>query len=93
MNKTNVSSEKLQEIRRLLPWGAQTEIAKRLSTKENKVTPQDVNRSLHGRKLRHGEVAARDIIMAALEIITDQQAENARVNKAVDDVIIAAKKK
>jgi hypothetical protein len=42
-----------------IPWGAQTLIAKRLSTKENKVTPQDVNRSLHGRKLRHGEVAAR----------------------------------
>jgi hypothetical protein len=90
MTNTSITKEKLQEIRQLLPWGAQTEIAKRLTGSGRILTAQDVNKVLHGRGLRYGKPDVREIILAATEIITAVQAENERVNKAVDEVLSTA---
>ena len=90
MTKTSISKERLQEIRELLPWGAQTEIAKRLCERGRRITVQDVNKVLHGQGLRFGKPDVREIILAATEIITAVQAENERVNKAVDEVLSTA---
>lgn len=90
MTNTSISKERLQEIRELLPWGAQTEIAKRLCERGRRITVQDVNKVLHGQGLRFGKPDVREIILAATEIITAVQAENERINKAVDEVLSTA---
>jgi uncharacterized UPF0146 family protein len=90
MTKTSISREMLQEIRELLPWGAQTEIAKRLAERGRRLTVQDVNKVLHGRGLRFGKPDVREVILEATEIITAVQAENERINKAVDEVLSTA---
>lgn len=80
----------MQEIRELLPWGAQTEIAKRLAERGRRLTVQDVNKVLHGRGLRFGKPDVREVILEATEIINAVQAEASHVNKAVDEVLSTA---
>lgn len=93
MTNQIISKEKLQEVRELLPWGAQTEIAKRLSTDSRILTVQDVNKVLHGQGLRFGKPDVREIIMAAIDIIKNMQAENEDINKAVHQVLTTAESK
>ena len=90
MTKTNFTREKLQEIRKLLPWGAQTEIAKRLSSDGRMLSVQDVNKVLHGRGLKYGKTDSREIIMAAVEIISAVNIESEQLNKAVQEALSTA---
>lgn len=90
MTNATITKEKLQEIRGLLPWGAQTEIAKRLCERGRRLTVQDVNKVLHGRGLRFGKPDVREIILAATDLIASVQAEASHVKKAVEEVLTTA---
>lgn len=90
MTNTSISKERLQEIRELLPWGAQTEIAKRLCERGRRITVQDVNKVLHGRGLKYGKTDSREIIMAAVEIISAVNIETEQLNKAVQEALSTA---
>ena len=81
METQALTAEKLTKLRKGLPNGAQTEIAKR-----HGIRVQDVNRILHGQKVRTKKCNYLEIISEALEIYNKHNALLEEVNDAIEEL-------
>lgn len=87
MKKEHFSSEKLKELREILPWGAQTKIAETLTTPEKPITPQLVSKVLHNIPIRLGLCDPMTIIMEASRLASEVKTSRESTEKAVDEVL------
>ncbi len=71
MKNQEYSEDFLKRLRQLLPWGAQTKIAQKLSTLEIPVTVYDVHKVLHGAGLKYGKIPVPLIIKEAESICNE----------------------
>jgi flagellar biosynthesis regulator FlbT len=84
MKTEQFSSEFLTRLRSVLPYGAQAEIARKLSTPDSPLGLKDVIKALHGKRLRYPKIDSSLIIQEAIEIYKAVTASRKGVKEAVD---------
>ena len=81
MENQTITNESLTKIRKGLPNGAQTEIAKKY-----RIRVQDVNRILHGQKVRPYKCNYLEIIKDALDIYSKHNALQGEIADAIEEL-------
>lgn len=79
MRNIQLSPKELKVIREGLPQGAQTQIAKR-----HNVRPQDVNKILHGIKIRYGKCNEGEVLNDAILIFNEANEPKKRAKEAIE---------
>lgn len=85
------SHEILSKIRKALPNGAQAEIARRLSTPENKVSREQVRKVLHGLPIRYKKINSSAIIKEAITIYNEVTRSKAEAMEALSAAVDTTK--
>jgi hypothetical protein len=87
MKKQEFSEESLKKIRDTLPYGAQEQIAQKLSTPDIPISLKDVIRALHGKGLRYPKCDPSVIIMEAIAICKSVKISQQEAKQSAEELL------